>query len=186
MVNPASLNQPMSLAANDFELFGLPQRFDLNRAELDDHWKALQREVHPDQHASQGAADKRLAMQWSVRINEAYQRLKTPLTRAAYICQLHDTPVRAEDNTSMPSAFLMLQIQWRETLDEADSIEALTHLQAEIEEHRHATLSRLGQWLDVEHRWDQAVQEVRALMFIERFDQDLQHHFERLENASGH
>ena len=163
----------------------LPQRFDLNRADLDARWKVLQRQVHPDQFASQGAAEKRLAMQWSVRINEAYQRLKTPLTRAAYICQLHDTPVRAEDNTSMPSSFLMLQMQWREALDEADSVEALTRLQSEIEEHRHATLTRLRQFLDVEHRWDQAVQEVRALMFIERFDQDLQQHFERLENASG-
>jgi molecular chaperone HscB len=75
MVTSVSLNQPLSLAANDFELF------DLSRPELDARWKALQKQVHPDQFVSQGAVEKRLAMQWSVRINEAYQRLKTPLSR---------------------------------------------------------------------------------------------------------
>ena len=183
MVTSVSLNQPLSLAANDFELFDLPQLFNLSRPELDARWKALQKQVHPDQFVSQGAVEKRLAMQWSVRINEAYQRLKTPLSRAAYICELNNCPVRAEDNTSMPADFLMLQMQWREALEEADNLEELTSLQSEIEQHQNATMSRLTQFLDVEHRWDDAVREVRALMFIGRFQQDLHNQFERIENA---
>lgn len=183
MVNSDSLNQPLSLAANDFELFELPQRFELDRSELDTRWKLLQRQVHPDQFVSQGPAEKRLAIQWSVRINEAYQRLKTPLSRAAYICELNQSPVRAEDNTSMPPEFLMLQMQWREALEEARGVDALTSLQMDIDSHQSATLRRLTQWLDVEHRWDEAVKEVRALMFIERFQQDLNLQFERFENA---
>jgi molecular chaperone HscB len=75
--------------------------------------------VHPDQFALQGAAEKRLAMQWSVRVNEAYQRLKNPLRRAAYLCEFHGAPLQAEDNTAMPAAFLMQQMQWREDFDEA-------------------------------------------------------------------
>jgi molecular chaperone HscB len=64
----------VNLQSNDFELFGVPQQFAQDRAELDDRWKALQREAHPDKFASQGAAAQRVAMQYSVRINEAYQR----------------------------------------------------------------------------------------------------------------
>jgi len=70
-----------SLQANDFELFELPQQFALDRAQLDERWKAMQREAHPDRFAAEGAAAQRVAMQWSVRINEAYQRLKDPLRR---------------------------------------------------------------------------------------------------------
>jgi molecular chaperone HscB len=66
-------------------------------------------------------------MQWSVRINEAYQRLKDPLKRAAYLCELAGAPVRAEDNTAMPAAFLMQQMEWREALEDAASEQEPMH-----------------------------------------------------------
>jgi len=139
--------------------------------------------VHPDQFASQGPADKRLAMQWSVRVNEAYQRLKNPLRRAAYLCELHGAPLQAEDNTSMPAAFLMQQMQWREDLDEAHTVAALTSLQADINDAKQQALQRCAQSLDVDKDWLAAVQEVRALMFIERFEEDLNNRLDRLEDA---
>ena len=104
----------MNLQSDDFELFGVPQRFSQERSALDARWKELQREAHPDRFAAHGAAAQRVAMQWSVRINEAYQRIKEPLRRAAYLCELHGAPIQAEDNTAMPGAFLMQQMEWRE------------------------------------------------------------------------
>ena len=86
MVNGGMGRDGLSLSSNDVELFGLPQQFDIDTAALDQTWKQLQKQVHPDQFSAQGAADKRLAMQWSVRVNEAYQRLKHPVRRAAYLC----------------------------------------------------------------------------------------------------
>src|SRR3954469_568841 len=118
----------VNLAATDFELFGLPQQFAQDRAVIDAHWKDLQREAHPDKFAAQGAAAQRVALQWSVRINEAYQRLKDPLHRAAYLCELAGAPISAESNTAMPVDFLHQQMEWRETLEEArgeDELEAL-------------------------------------------------------------
>lgn len=183
MQSAGSLKQPLSLAATDFELFELPTQFELNRNQLDAQWKALQQQVHPDQFASQGPADKRLAMQWSVRVNEAYQRLKDPLRRAAYLCELHGAPLQAEDNTSMPAAFLMQQMQWREDLDEAQTETALTTLQSEIHDAKQSALQRCAQSLDIDKNWMAAVQEVRALMFIERFEEDLNNRLDRLEDA---
>ena len=66
--------KPLSIASSDFELFGVPQRFAQDLQALDARWKELQREAHPDRFAAQGGAAQRLAMQWSVRINEAYRR----------------------------------------------------------------------------------------------------------------
>ena len=142
----------MNLDATDFELFGLPQRFAQDRAALDARWKELQREAHPDRFAAQGAAAQRVAMQWSVRINEAYQRLKDPLKRAAYLCELRGAPIDAENNTAMPADFLMQQMEWREALDEAERREAnSTRCATEVDRGRATSaVQRIEQLLDEE------------------------------------
>ena len=163
----------MNLQSDDFELFGLERRFAQERSAIDARWKELQREAHPDKFAAQGAAAQRVAMQWSVRINEAYQRLRDPLKRAAYLCELHGAPIRAEDNTAMPAAFLMQQMQWREALDEATGAAELDALEDETQAARGAALARCGQLIDVRQDYAGAAREVRSLMFIARFARDI-------------
>ena len=170
----------MNLQSDDFELFGLPRRFSQERSAIDARWKELQREAHPDKFAAQGAAAQRVAMQWSVRINEAYQRLKDPLRRAAYLCELHGTPLGAEDNTAMPAAFLMQQMEWREALEDARTDRELDALDDAVEQARRAALARCGDLLDQQHDYAGAAREVRALMFIARFAQDLERRREQL------
>ena len=97
----------ISLSDDDFALLGLPRRFQVDLKALDERWKALQRQAHPDRHADQGAAAQRVAMQWSVRVNEAHQRLRDPIRRGAYMCELAGAPIDAERNTAMPTEFLM-------------------------------------------------------------------------------
>jgi len=163
----------VNLQSDDFELFGLPAQFEQDRALIDLRWKQLQREAHPDRFANQGASAQRLAMQWSVRINEAYQRLKDPLKRAAYLCELRGAPIRANDNTAMPADFLIQQIQWREALDEAASAAALEALLLETEVRRERLLAQLAQELDVMGNAQQAAASVRSLMFVDRFAQEV-------------
>ncbi len=163
----------LNLQSDDFELFGVPQRFAQERSALDARWKELQREAHPDRFAAQGAAAQRVAMQWSVRINEAYQRLKDPQRRAAYLCELHGAPIRAEDNTAMPAQFLMQQMQWREDLEEATTAAAVDALAFEVQQARSAGLERCAELLDTHGDFAGAAQQVRALMFIARFAKDI-------------
>ena len=170
----------MNLQSDDFELFGLVQRFAQDRAAVDARWKELQREAHPDKFAAHGAAAQRLAMQWSVRINEAYQRLKDPLSRAAYLCELNGAPVNAENNTAMPAAFLMQQMEWREALDDAKSVEAVEAISRQISAARTAALDQCGQLIDANRDFPGAVAQVRALMFIERFAHDVEMRLDQL------
>lgn len=170
----------MKLDANDFELFGIAPRFEQERAELDARWKALQAEVHPDRFAAEGAAAQRVAMQWAVRVNEAYQRMKDPLKRAAYLCELNGAPLQAEKNTAMPASFLMQQMAWREALEEASGEAALSALHDEVVEKRRELLAQLGTTLDVQKDWHAAAQQVRALMFVERFAHDVEHRLDAL------
>ena len=175
---------PLTLAATDFELFGVPQRFAQDRSALDTRWKQLQREAHPDRFAAQDAATQRRAMQWSVRINEAYQRLKDPLKRAAYLCELAGAPINAHDNTSMPAEFLMQQMAWREALDEAQEPDQVQALLDEVMLSRQQALARCEQLLDDAGDAAQAVGVVRALMFIERFCADIDTRFETLQSQA--
>ena len=113
-------------------------------------------------------------MQWSVRINEAYQRLKDPLKRAAYLCERLGAPIDAEKNTAMPADFLVEQMEWRESLDEASGEEALQALSDRVVARRREILGDIQQLLDLEGDAPAAAAQVRALMFIERFAHDVE------------
>ena len=173
----------ISLQADDFELFELPRQFALDRAQLDQRWKALQREAHPDRFAADGAAAQRVAMQWSVRINEAYRRLKDPVRRAAYLCELRGQPIHAESNTAMPRSFLMQQMMWREALEETDDAGALEVLADEVAAERKRMQLSLGDLLDAQGDLPGAVEQVRAMMFVERFAAEVDAKLERISAA---
>ena len=174
----------MNIDADDFTLLGLEKAFTLDRAKLDAAWKAMQAQVHPDRFAAEGAASQRVAMQWAVRVNEAHQRLKDPLKRAAYLCELAGVPVQAQNNTAMPGEFLMQQMQWREALEEAAGQVQVEALSDEVTGQRKARLARVTQLLDVDANAAAAAQEVRALMFIDRLLEEIDARLEQYEDAS--
>ena len=170
----------MNLQSDDFELFALPKQFAQDRSVIDARWKELQREAHPDRFAAQGATAQRVAMQWSVRINEAYQRLKDPLKRAAYLCELVGASVRAEDNTAMPTAFLMQQMEWREALEDTVTEKELDALDDEVLQAQRKMLGECARLLDEVRDAPAAVQQVRALMFVARFADDIERRRDQL------
>ena len=163
----------MPLPSTDFELFDLPARYSQDLAVLDARWKALQRQAHPDKFAAEGPAAQRVAAQWSARINEAYRRLKDPLQRAAYLCELNGAPINAENNTAMPAAFLMQQMQLREQADEARSPADFDALEALARQMQRDMQRTLEQQIDVAQDWAAAAQSVRALMFLHKLGDDI-------------
>ena len=163
----------MKLDDDDFTLFGLPRRHAIDRTELDQRWRALQAQVHPDRFAAQGEAAQRVAMQWAVRVNEAYQRLKDPIARGAYLCELAGAPVDADRNTAMPASFLVQQMAWREALDEAADPAAVQALDDEVAATEAELRAALAASLDERGDAQAAAGHVRALMFVRRFRDDL-------------
>jgi molecular chaperone HscB len=120
-------------------------------------------------------------MQWAVRVNEAYGRLKDPLARAAYLCELRGAPIDAERNTAMPPAFLMQQMAWREALDEADRPAEIERLEADVAAAEQRLLAEMQHLLDDAGETAAAAAEVRALMFVRRFRDDVERRLEALE-----
>jgi molecular chaperone HscB len=167
---------------NHFDLFHLPQRFALDADALNAAYHDVQNQVHPDKFADRPDAEKRVAMQWATRANEAYQTLRNPLARARYLCQLNGVDVQSESNTAMPRAFLMQQMEWREALDEAraaNDIGALERLDAELRAVRKRELDDVGALLDAAE-FAEAAQSVRKLMFVEKFGDEVARAFDDL------
>lgn len=179
------MSADMSLDADDFRLFGLSPGFDLDVTALDSLWRRLQAQAHPDRHVQGDAASARLAMQWSMRINQAYRRLRDPLTRAAYLCELRGAPVEPRSDRPLPADFLVQQMQWRESLSEASTSEAVQELQGEVERARDHCLALLASQLD--HSADEsagaleAVSTVQRLMFLTKFQQDIDRRVDALQ-----
>lgn len=175
-MNRAFRRADMFLPPDHFQLFDLPPRFALDVAALDAAYRRVQGQVHPDRFAAGTAAENRVAMQWATQANEAYRTLKSPLKRAAYLCERAGVPIGAESNTSMPSEFLMQQLLWREALDAArtgaDS-GALQALDDAMASERDRLLGDIGRALDADSDPARAASLVRQLMFIEKFGAEI-------------
>ena len=168
---------------NHFELFQLPQQFAIDGAALDAAYREVQNRVHPDKYTNASGSEKRVAMQWATRANEAYQTLKNPFKRAAYLCELNGVDLQIESNTAMPRQFLMQQMEWREALGEARAagdLDALDALDKDVRMERKARLAEVGRQLDA-GEFQQAAEGVRALMFLDKFGDEVQYAYEAVE-----
>ncbi len=164
-----------------FELFGLTPRFSLDRAALDAAFRALQSEVHPDKFAHADAATQRQAVERATLVNEAYQTLKTPVARGAYLLRQAGIEPFDPANTRMSPAFLMQQIEWREQLDAATDVAALETLENSIAEAGRRHEQRLAALLDQEPDLAMATEILRELRFIEKMGEEIQSAFESID-----
>ncbi len=106
---------------NYFELFGLPVDFQLDEQQLHDAHQKLQAAFHPDRYVSATDQEKRLVVQQAAWINEAYESLKNPVSRARYMLEVSGLPLNDDHETTSDTAFLMEQMELREEMDECRS-----------------------------------------------------------------
>ena len=164
-----------SASDNYFQFFGLTQQFNIDLSDLDQAYLAIQKEVHPDRHARGSETEKRLAMQMATFANTAYQTLKHPIQRGLYLCQLHGVDAKLETNTAMPAAFLMKQMEWRESLDEqAEDLPSLEVLMDEVAQVKQETISEVVQAIDAAQNYGRAAELLRGLLFIDKFAIELE------------
>lgn len=163
-----------SASDNYFRFFGLEQRFQIELPALDQAYLAIQKEVHPDRHARGSDTEKRLSMQMATLANTALQTLKNPIQRGLYLCKLHGVDARLETNTAMPAAFLMKQMDWRESLDEqVEDLSALEALMEEVDQSKQDTLTEITQAIDGAKNYERAAELLRGLLFIDKFAVEL-------------
>lgn len=101
-----------------FELFGLPQSYQLDPAALRQAYLNLARSVHPDRIASVSPEAATASLRLSAQLNHAYETLADPLRRAEYLLELSGGQSAAEDKT-VPQETLTEALLLREEIEEA-------------------------------------------------------------------
>ncbi|MDG1644760.1 co-chaperone HscB [Klebsiella huaxiensis] len=153
-----------------FTLFGLPASYTLSLEPLAARYQDLQRQYHPDKFANGSAAEQLAAVQQSATINQAWQTLRHPLTRAEYLLSLHGFDLASEQHTVRDTAFLMEQLELREELDEIGKAQDEARLESFIK--RVKVLFDTRHQLMVEQlnneAWDVAADTVRKLRFLDK------------------
>ena len=165
------------LSQTHFELLGLPARFAVDPARLEHGYRELQSQVHPDRFAAATDAEKRVAMQWATRANEAYRTLRDPLERARYLLHLKGYDTGEESNTAMPPDFLMQQMEWREAVAEArgaHDARGLHKLHTDLTHARTDMMRLLERALDSDANFDAGCSLVRKLRFLEKLEQEIE------------
>ena len=175
----------MDFSQTHFELFGLPQAYTLDQARLDAAYRELQTTVHPDRFAAQPGAEQRVVMQWATQVNEAYQTLKHPVNRGVYLLRLQGIDALAADNTRMSPAFLVQQMEWRESIEDArtdKSVTALDALSGELRAAHRRIEAQLAELIDTAHDFAAASEAVRQLRFMDKLIAEVGDVYEELES----
>jgi molecular chaperone HscB len=174
----------LDFTQDHFALFGMERRYGLDAEDFDRRYRVLQSEVHPDKHAHLGDAERRLAMQWASRVNEAYQTLRQPIGRARYLLELAGVDAQIETNTAMPHEFLLQQMEWREAVVEArDAGDAheLEQLHNRLKREMSAQFAELAAAIDTAHDYPAAAALVRQMMFQDKLLTEIDAAIELLE-----
>jgi len=171
----------LNIAQDHFSLFGLPSAYVLDAVSLERAYREIQARIHPDKFVNSGDAEKRASMQWTTRVNEAYRTLKDPVLRAKYLLEQAGMDVGFETNTAMPPAFLMRQMELRESLEEARTTAALDALASQLSKDRQRLEALLAAKIDSEKDFPAAVGLLRELQFLSRFGEEIGAAYEALE-----
>ena len=138
----------VDLTRNFFEVFDIPVSFNVELSKLAEKYRLLQHAIHPDKYASGTDQEKRLSVQQSAYINEGYQTLKHPLTRAKYLLTLKGVDIGADNQTSMAPEFLMQQMELREALanvkESASPADEMARLDDEISQSTSALVREIA------------------------------------------
>lgn len=128
-----------------FSRLGLPRSFDLKIPILEQLYFGFQRQLHPDRFAAAAPKAKQISQSQAVAFNEAYETLKDPLTRAAYLLALDGIKVEGEGaHTIADEELLMEQMERREALMDAEDIPSVQALAQAAKSDADAALSALA------------------------------------------
>lgn len=161
---------------NYFDLFGLPTAFELDGSLLSSAFRTLQKQCHPDNFATHTESERLAAVQKAAQINDGYQALKNPISRAEHLLALQNIQLDSEQHTLQDTDFLMTQLELREELEQLErqqpSLEQLTEFEQRVKKMHQHYLAQVEQQLQ-QSQWLSAADSVRKLKFITKLTHEI-------------
>ena len=153
------------MTQNYFELFNLPEKFQIDSVKLQENYRSIQKEIHPDRFATSTENEKVQSMIKSTQVNDAYQTLKSPTKRAKYILSLH----RSVEKITLPPDFLMQQMEWEEHLEDIEkNNKELDQFKLAINKKYKEYSLLLSKQIDNDQNWNEAAITIDKLYFVEK------------------
>lgn len=178
----------LDFSKNYFELFTLPVAFEVDGKKLANHYRELQRAVHPDRYANATEQEKRLSMQAATHLNDALNMLKKPLLRAQYLLELKGVDMRVASSIT-DGSFLMEQMELREELagikEQSDPYDAVAGLMNRIRSHIQTLLREISEQFEAgtPQALEQAKQSVSKLQFLYKLSTQVEELEEELDET---
>jgi molecular chaperone HscB len=169
---------------NYFEFFSLPQQFEVDLKALENNYRKIQSDSHPDRFVTASASEKLISMQTATIANEAYLTLKSPSLRGAYLLGLSGIVAIDEKNNQMPADFLMQQMEWREGVEDAEHARDITALEQLLDEIavEDKQLQRTLSTQFLQNQLTDATDSTRKLIFMDKVRADIIKAIEKLED----
>src|SRR6266851_7858436 len=116
-----------------FKFFGLPRKLRIEPADLEERFRALSRQFHPDYFYNATPAERRASLERSSYLNDAYRTLRSPIVRVEYLLKLEGLAPKgpAEASKEVPAALLEEVFALNEELDEIRELRARASALAE-------------------------------------------------------
>ena len=173
------------LSATYFEIFDVPVSFDCDINTIQQRYRELQKAVHPDKFVNASDQEKRISMQHTSQINEAFNTLKNPVERALYLLKLKGLDINFDNETTMDAGFLMEQLELRESLasvgNDTESLDRLDAMSADVKEKLSLLMEEFSVLYESDEK-EQAREKIRKMQFLQKAKKEINDRAAKIED----
>lgn len=140
--------QPESKKEDWFSVLGFEKKFTIDDKALAKAFRTRSVKVHPDRFAQKSAVERRLALQHTANLNDAYRTLTDPQRRAEYLMGLEGVQIGGEEQRTNDPEFLMAMMELQEEAEEAKSAGAIDAMLERVDAMRVEKLDAVRAYFD--------------------------------------
>lgn len=155
-----------------FDRLDLVPGFDLEPKTLDQVYFARQRQLHPDRFRAKTAREQAFAQGQAANLNEAYETLRDPLSRAVFLLKRVGRQIDDADGVTVHDKALLIEaMEAREALDEAGDVASVDIVAAKAQSDADAVIRELSELFRL-HDLDRATRATLRLKYLRKLAEE--------------